>query len=102
MDAVTPVGDAADAFPPSQAQGADQALEDAWLLCRTLRAGADLRAYERERTRLVRRVSRLAASQVTNREPPTVARLARVVPPALAGRAYATALCRWGSVLRGS
>ena len=33
---VTLLGDAAHAFPPSQAQGANQALEDAWTLRRAL------------------------------------------------------------------
>jgi FAD-dependent urate hydroxylase len=60
---VTLLGDAAHAFPPSQAQGANQALEDAWALRRALSGDNDdpaatLRRYERERVPRVRRVTR--------------------------------------------
>jgi 2-polyprenyl-6-methoxyphenol hydroxylase-like FAD-dependent oxidoreductase len=100
----TLLGDAAHAFPPSQAQGANQALEDAWLLRRALAAGGDpvpaLRGYERRRARRVRRVSRLAAAQITNRPSARpVAALARRVPPAAAGRCYAAVIRSWSDVL---
>lgn len=83
----TLLGDAAHAFPPSQAQGANQALEDAWLLRRALQSSGDpaaaLRRYERRRTPRVRRVARMAASERTNR-PPSAALglLARLVAAA--------------------
>jgi len=101
----TLVGDAAHAFPPSQAQGANQALEDAWLLARALGTGAGdpadlLRRYEIRRARRVRRVAKLAASEVTNR-PPTGARrvLGRLLSPRLAGHAYVSVIRSWSSVL---
>ena len=94
----TLLGDAAHAFPPSQAQGANQALEDAWLLRRALAAGGDpvrrLREYERRRAPRVRRISKLAAGERTNRPANAPTRLlARLVPPHVAGCGY-TALVR--------
>jgi FAD-dependent urate hydroxylase len=102
--AVTLLGDAAHAFPPSQAQGANQALEDAWTLRRALSGGGDpvaaLRRYERERAPRVRRVSRRAATESTNRPPNTATRLAtRLLPPAVTGRTYLTLLRSFSTVL---
>jgi FAD-dependent urate hydroxylase len=102
--AVTLLGDAAHAFPPSQAQGANQALEDAWLLDRALAADGPvenlLRRYEKVRSRRVRRVSRLAASEVTNRPPNAAGRLAgKLLSPAVAGRAHLALIRRFSSVL---
>ena len=100
----TLLGDAAHAFPPSQAQGANQALEDAWRLRRALRESGDvvasLRRYEEERARRVRRISRLAASEVTNRPPSAVARLAgRLLSPSMFARLQLAAIRRSSSVL---
>ncbi|GAA5196534.1 FAD-dependent monooxygenase [Rugosimonospora acidiphila] len=102
----TLVGDAAHAFPPSQAQGANQALEDAWLLRRALAGGGDpgarLRRYERLRAVRVRRVSRMAARETTNRPPALPVRLAtRLVPARLAGGGYTALIRRFSSVLAG-
>ena len=80
------------AFPPSQAQGANQALEGAWVLTHALRGAGTpsecARRYERARLRRVRRVSKLAATEVANSPPnPLAAALTRHMPPQLAGRA---------------
>ncbi|GIJ45085.1 monooxygenase [Virgisporangium aliadipatigenens] len=96
----TLVGDAAHAFPPSQAQGANQALEDAWVLRRRIALPDGLRRYERERIPRVRRISRLAASEVTNRPPSPLGRLAgRLAGPRLGGLAYLAMLRRCSNVL---
>ncbi|WP_433060460.1 FAD-dependent oxidoreductase [Dactylosporangium sp. CS-033363] len=95
------IGDAAHVFPPSQAQGANQALEDAWTLRRTLAGDGDLRAYGRLRTPPVRLVSQMAASERTNRPAgPITKALARMVPAGLAGRGYVALVRRFSTVLR--
>ncbi|WP_246213339.1 FAD-dependent oxidoreductase [Kitasatospora viridis] len=99
----TLLGDAAHTMPPIVAQGANQALEDAWTLVRLLvtRRGdpaAVLRHYERIRSRRVAPISRLAATEYTYRYRPP--RYDRLVPSALATRAYALWIHRTSNYLR--
>ncbi|MFG1706431.1 hypothetical protein ACFLIM_24865 [Nonomuraea sp. M3C6] len=75
------------------AQGANQALEDAWLLARSL---GDLRAYERARSKVVRRPARLAATEGTNSwQRPT----AGLLPDGLVTRLYTAWLRRASNYL---
>ncbi len=103
-DATTLLGDAAHAFPPSQAQGANQALDDAWLLRRALRAAGPrpdaLRRYEQVRSHRVRRMAALAAAEVTNQPPSAPGRsAARLLGPALFTRRQLARIRRSSSVL---
>ncbi|MGI5269239.1 FAD-dependent oxidoreductase [Nonomuraea sp. CA-218870] len=59
----TLLGDAAHTMPPSLAPGTNQAVEDAWLLARSL---SDLRGYERTRAGQLRLPARLAGAEITN------------------------------------
>ncbi|NUR89573.1 MAG: FAD-dependent monooxygenase [Nonomuraea sp.] len=59
----TLAGDAAHSMPPAMAMGANAAIEDAWLLSRSL---DDPRRYERERARVVRLSARIAGSELVN------------------------------------
>jgi FAD-dependent urate hydroxylase len=69
----TLVGDAAHVMPPPLAQGANQSLEDAWVLARALSADdvtRSLRRYEAIRHRRVATVSRLALLATTQQGRP--------------------------------
>lgn len=85
----TLVGDAAHTMPPSQAQGANQALEDAWALIRALRNPAELpsalRRYEHRRSVKSARVARAANLEATNVYRPF---LNSLVPTGLASMLY--------------
>ncbi|MFD1938316.1 MULTISPECIES: FAD-dependent oxidoreductase [Nonomuraea] len=78
---ITLVGDAAHTMPPTLGQGANQTLEDVWVLGRELAKGGDdpavrLRAYEKARYPHISLVSRLARRSPANwRIPPLIGRL---------------------------
>ena len=86
---ITVMGDAAHSMPPTRAQGANQALEDAWALARALRTTADvpaaLRAFERARSPKAALVARQAGREDYNRYGPL---LTRLIPSALGSRYY--------------
>ncbi|MEW2353768.1 NAD(P)/FAD-dependent oxidoreductase [Spirillospora sp. NPDC029432] len=91
---ITLVGDAAHSMPPTRAQGANQALEDAWLLAHDLRRGTGalpdmlpdvLRGYERTRSKKAGIVARHAGTEDINKYRPW---LSRLLPEAFLSRYY--------------
>jgi FAD-dependent urate hydroxylase len=100
---VTVIGDAAHSMPPTRAQGANQALEDAWAMASALRQARDaagvpaaLRAFEKARSPKAALVARHAAAEDINRYRPM---LSRLIPGTLASRYYTRWLSQISSYL---
>ena len=97
---ITVIGDAAHSMPPTRAQGANQALEDAWAMARALRGAGDvpgaLRSFERARSPKASLVARHSGSEDYNRYGRL---LSRLIPSALASRYYIRWLSQVSSYL---
>jgi FAD-dependent urate hydroxylase len=97
-DHVALIGDAVHAIPPVLAQGANQSIEDAWVLTRALESSSSipvaLARYQKERRHKVAAVSRLARMPML-----PLYGLANRVPLPFT---FPERLCRWswGSVIR--
>ena len=90
---VTVIGDAAHSMPPTRAQGANQALEDAWALAARAAPGrtapatpAALRAFERARSPKAR--PGVQARRQPRTTTGTAPSLSRLIPSPLATRYY--------------
>lgn len=89
---ITVIGDAAHSMPPTRAQGANQALEDAWAMAAALRETSDvpaaLRAFEGTRSPRAALVARQAGSEDYNNHGRQLALLSKLIPGSLVSRYY--------------
>jgi FAD-dependent urate hydroxylase len=108
MNPVVLIGDAAHAIPPVLAQGANQSIEDAWVLCRELKATPSSISVALESYQEIRRPKVVAVSQVTRRPMLPLyglaSRLPRwvTIPESVCTRSWGTMMRAFSSTLSSS